>query len=206
MQLEVIGINDRLGDTITCGTGPGTGPRTGPVPGPVLGPVLGLVRTGFFLGLVSRTSAGTSPGTSPATLGLVPGPVPGPAVWSSVRDQVLVRPLVLGPNSNCCAATSNRSRHVSGLAPRTLDRVPGRHSVIDVLVVVEDPWIYSARESNTSSQTAPDWDQPGQGPKSRSLPATGPGQLREGQFQGDPGRGDCSRPTRSDLGASRPKR
>ena len=104
-----------------------------------------------------------------------------------------------------------------------------------------DPWIYSARESNTSSQTAPDWDQPGQGPKSRSLPATGPGQLREvsgrprerrllpanskwlgrkpaqavinglaalfltfplilvcgqlreGQFQGDSGRGDCSR-------------
>ena len=35
---------------------------------------------------------------------------------------------------------------------------------------------------------------------SRSLPATGPGQLREGQFQGAPG------PTRSDLGASRPKR
>ena len=29
-----------------------------------------------------------------------------------------------------------------------------------ILVVVEDPWIESARESNTSSQTAPDWDQP----------------------------------------------
>ena len=141
----------------------------------------------------SRTSTGPVLGP---VLGPVPGPVLGP-VWEAGP----------GANSNCCAATSNRSRHVSGLAPRTLYRVPGRHrAVIDILVVVEDPWIYSARESTTSSQTAPDWDQPGQGPKSRSLPATGPGQLREGQFQGDPGRGDCSRPTRSDLGASRPKR
>ena len=34
-----------------------------------------------------------------------------------------------------------------------------------------------------ASQTAPDWDQPAQGAKSRSLPATGPGQLSPGQFR-----------------------
>ena len=53
--------------------------------------------------------------------------------------------------------------------------------------------------------------QPGQGAKSRSLPATGPGQLSKGSFgrasfRTTPGEATAPGPTRSDLGASRPKR
>ena len=57
----------------------------------------------------------------------------------------------------------------TGQGPRSsLPATKPARAVIDVLVVVEDPWIYSARESNTSSQTAPDWDQPAAGDRSRA--------------------------------------
>ena len=113
-------------------------------------------------------------------LGRVPGPVVGP-VPGPVPARIAFR---TAPDS------SNRTLPVlSGLAPvfqdglRLVKRKPAR-AVIEILVVVEDPWMYSARESNTLIQTAPDSDQPGQGPKSRTSPG----------------------PTLSDLGASRPKR
>ena len=163
----------------------------------------------------SRTGPGTGPGTSPETSPVVSDQGTGPGVWSwnwsRTRDQSQDRRdwsqaqdqswdrSGSGIESQfkllCChlkplQTPFRTGTQDTGQGPRSsLPATKPARAVMDVLVVVEDPWIYSARESNTSSQ-----------------PATSPGQLREGQFQGDPGRGDCSRPTRSDLGASRPKR
>ena len=119
MQLEVIGINDGFWGTrpkaqkvdsqdrsrqITCS-------QPKPAPGPV------------------RSQDG--PGTP--VLGLVPGPVPGPVWswdWSHDRSD-WSKPVpgsspgvTAGPTSNCCGATSNRSRHLFPPMSLFLSQVP----------------------------------------------------------------------------------
>ena len=144
-------------------------PRT--VLGPVLGPVLGVLGPWFCcFRLLVRTGPKTGPGTGPRTspdshdrpgTGLGPENFPDwhPGHWTGsqvVTDCDQLR----GTNSLVSRTSSTQLRHKPARA------VIDRRAVICltfslILVVVEDPWIYSARESNTSSQTAPDWDQPG---------------------------------------------
>ena len=84
-----------------------------------------------------------------------PGPGSSPGVTAAIGSQF--------------NATSVTGTQDTGQGPRSsLPATKPARAVIDVLVVVEDPWIYSARESNTSSQTAPDWDQPAAGDRSRA--------------------------------------
>ena len=186
MQLEVIGINDspwgtrpnpqkvdsqdrspspgscfrllvvsqnRSWDLPDPRTGPGTSPRTGP-----------------------GTSPGTGPGTSPRT---------GVWFWDCLRSQDWSdRSWDQSRTGSWCdrwywvpiqchlkplQTPFRTGTQDTGQGPRSsLPATKPARAVIDVLVVVEDPWIYSARESNTSSQTAPDWDQPAAGDRSRA--------------------------------------
>ena len=186
MQLEVIGIND--GPT-------GLGPVLGPVLGLVLGPLV------FLLQITC-----TQPKPVPV-LEQNPGTVPDPGT------------------RNCDWGTSPRTSPVlgrPGLVPATIQAGPGIESWCDrwahfkllwchlkplqtpassngtnrpVRLLTDELPDFSVNPCGSESPIAPDWDQPGQGPKSRSLPATGPGQLSAsgGPVQGDPGRGDCSR-------------
>ena len=152
------------------GTGPGTGPKTSPgtSPGPVLGLVLGPWFCCFRL-LVSQNGPETTGPTGPGT---GPGTSPGTSLGSRSRElqktfRTGTQDTGQGPRLSLIA-TSLGGPTALFLGPAQRHK-PAR-AVIDgravscltfplILVVVEDPWI--SRESNTSSQTAPDWDQPG---------------------------------------------
>ena len=164
MQLEVIGINDIPGGHTQ--THKKWIART--VPGPVLGPVLGPGPVpdrsrdqsqdrswqSQDRGLVQDRSS-TGPRTSPRTGGLVLGPVLGLVLtglgsrsgieswcdrWYWVPIQCHLKP------------PFRTGTQDTGQGPRSsLPATKPARAVIDVLVVVEDPWIYSARESNGPS-------------------------------------------------------
>ena len=151
MQLEVIGINDgpwghaRTHEKWISRTGPGTGPGTGPSWRFCCFRLLVVSQnrswdrsqdrswdrswdqswdrswdwsqTSCRTGLTDPGTAGprTRPGTGPGA-----GPLSG---LKPVPDRVL-----LAGASNCCDATSNRSRHLSGLAPVFQDTGQGPRS------------------------------------------------------------------------------
>ena len=105
--------------------GPGTGPQTSPGTSPGTGPGTG---PGTLVLLFQITCSRPKPVLGPVpgpVLGSVPGPVLGP-VWEPGPGSSPGVTAALGSQFN---ATSNRFRHLSGLAPRTLDRVPDRHSL-----------------------------------------------------------------------------
>ena len=180
MQLEVIGINDS-----PCRTRPNAQKVVlGPVLGPVLGLVLGPCFWCFRLLVVSQNRSGT-------------GPVLGPVLcdrWYRVPLQTAVMPPQTAPDTfpdwHPC---------------RTLDRVPGPgHSLRGApTALFLEPcgyWRTSCHLSDFSVNPC------GRGSldlfckrvqyvesnRARLKPAC-PGPCQEGQFQGDPGRGDCSR-------------
>ena len=154
----------------------------GPVPRPVLGP---------------RTGPGTGPGTlvllfqitcSQPVLGAVPG---------AARDQSQNRYELWDRSWDW---SQDQSRTGVWSWERSQHRSWDRSWDFSTFRTEAGPgWSPATNRSTRLSGLAPVLRQTGTS-LSRSLPATGPGQLREGQFQGAPG------PTRSDLGASRPKR
>ena len=160
-----------------------------------------------------RSRAVLDPTPVPVVLGLVPplkplqtaqnrsGPVSSALLartglcqsWCHLPDCFLQGTRVSGPDRvpspGACAPTSL----FLGPLPFQLDGKPA-HAVIDgraaifltfPLILVEDPWIYSARESNTSIQTAPDWSH-SPGPCRRPVQGNCPGAVSGGPVSGRP--------------------
>ena len=192
------------------GTGPGTSPETGPGTLVLLFQITCSQPKPVVLGPVPGQGPGTSPRSGVWSWDWSHGPDTGPGTGprtSPGGSPSLIESWCIGSQFKllCChlkplQTPFRTGTQDTGQGPRSpLPATKPARAVIDVLVVVEDPWIYSASESNTVKS-----NRARLGPACCRRPVQG--NFGRASFRATPGEATAPGPTRSDLGASRPKR